>query len=107
MKAVWVFAIAILGVALVGCGPTLSTEEGLQQQLVGMPIADVLQENPLPDKVIPNGRGGQIFIWNLSSEQLAGIAVGAKLPRLRTYLSTVMLYVDADGRVYEAHIVED
>ena len=107
MKAISIFGIAVLGVGLMGCGPTLSTEERLQGELVGMPIADVLQENPLPDKVIPDGRGGQIFIWNLPTEQLAGIAVGAKLPRLRTYLSTVMLYVDADGRVYEAHVVED
>ena len=108
MKASCIFALVILGATLAGCGAILpreerwqEAEEELQEQLVGMDIADVLEENPLPEKVIPDGKGGQIYVWNIIRKQF----VGLKRPRLRTDLDTIMVYVDAEGRVYQARIV--
>jgi len=88
MKSIFAkWAILLLVLLTFGCSSIIN----LMQDGIGQPISTIIDHLGPPSRVIPDGRGGSIYIW----EQWVptGDYTG--------YLRTNMFWADSNGIIYK------
>ncbi len=81
------FLVLLLSLSVFGC----SLITGLTKSDIGQPISTVIERNGRPTRVIPDGSGGSVYIWEQSFDRDYG---------MREFWST-RYWVDSKGIIYK------